>query len=77
MQSEIPEWVQVWRWARTSRRPLELRAFPHQDQHGREEAMTMADYETLANEWRSSGSPAKTTSIAEIVNELAASGEST
>jgi hypothetical protein len=66
---DIPEWVQVWRWARTQRKPLEQRPFPQQDarEHGGQ-SMTNAEYQALAEEWRTDGKTPS--SLNDILNEL-------
>lgn len=58
-----PEWVFVWSWARNRREPPDERNLPQMVDHetglpfGRDEYMTPAEYEQLAEEWRQAGSP--------------------
>lgn len=74
MIDAVPEWVQVWQWARTRRRPLEVRPFPQQSLYGYEESITQAEYEGLLSEWQRllrSDAEADVASFADFLNELA------
>lgn len=74
MIDAVPEWVQVWQWARTRRGPLEVRPFPQQALYGYEESITQAEYEGLLSEWRKSlrsDVEADVASFADFLNELA------
>lgn len=77
MIDAVPEWVQVWQWARVSRVPREVRPFPQQALYGHEESITQAEYEALAAEWRKgwawprSDAEADVASFADFLNELA------
>ena len=56
--SRLPEWVLVYRWARSQRKPRNLIAFPQQRGFVDEtEMLSQAKYETLRDEWLAEGSP--------------------
>lgn len=50
-----PEWIHVWYWTRTGRRPRNLIAFPQQGENP--DAMTVDEYEKMREEWIAAGSP--------------------
>ena len=53
-----PEWVWVWQWVRTTRKPRDFRGFPQQDGYTDPFAiMTTEEYESLKAEWLDAGSP--------------------
>ena len=57
-QTRLPEWVLVYRWARSQRKPRNLIAFPQQRGFVDEtEMLSQAKYEALCDEWLAEGSP--------------------
>ena len=53
-----PEWVWVWKWARTLRAPQLWRGFPQQlGWADPDTIMNMSDYESLKGEWENAGRP--------------------
>lgn len=66
----IPEWVQVWWWARHIRIPRELRDFPQQHDWHNSPTMATVDYDALRAEWAAAGSPR--IGVGEIMASLAA-----
>lgn len=51
-----PEWVWIWKWARTTRDPRDERGFPQQQGHP-DDTMTADQYAALREEWLAAGEP--------------------
>lgn len=53
-----PEWVWIWKWARTQRVPQDWRGFPQQLEWADPGfIMNMTEYEALKTEWQDAGRP--------------------
>lgn len=62
-QHSVPEWVEVWRWARARG---ESRVFPQQDEWALSESrLTQAEYNVLRLEWQAERSPGRASTAPE------------
>jgi hypothetical protein len=66
-QSDIPDWVLVWRWARWLREPPVTTPFPQQLPHHQPPYLTEPQYAALRDEWIIAGHPGRGLAAAQVL----------
>lgn len=65
--ARLPEWVAVWRWARTGREPAVHAPFPQQHPHHQPPYLSEREYGTLRDEWVAAGQPGLHATAAQVI----------